>query len=199
MLKAAMGQIFPRSYEPMLLNSPPLTRQARLVPAFGGKTTIALVPAYSDIRKNIYTSLVGAALAQSIDEVLYYSQGLGKFPATARCKRIAYSGHAKHLKLLHDIDAIVNVTTIDCHPMVDLEAVAAGAMTITGRLFLDALREHPYTKLSEIENPFDVRAISNRLDSLKSIGSGELAAITGDYVQQLVAISQDRYREFLDL
>jgi hypothetical protein len=199
MMKAGMGQVFPKSYEPMLLNSPPLTGQTRLVPAFAGKTAIALVPAYSDIRKNLHSSLVGAALSQSIDEVLYYSKVHGKVPAMARCKRIEYTGHAKHLKLLHDIDVTVNVTTIDCHPMVDLEALAAGAMAITGPLFLDALEKHPYTKLSQVDNPFNVKGISDRLDALKDIKSDELALIIGDYIEQLVSISQARYCEFLEL
>jgi hypothetical protein len=72
-------------------------------------------------------------------------------------------------------------------------------MAVTGPLFLDALGEHPYTKLSQIDNPFDVRGIGGRLDALRDIAKGELAAIVEDYVQQLVSISQSRYCEFLEL
>ena len=56
MMKAGMGMVFPRTYEPMLLNCPPLTNRHRLVPAFAGKHKIALVSAFPDIRKNLHSS-----------------------------------------------------------------------------------------------------------------------------------------------
>ena len=55
MMKAGMGMVFPRTYEPMLLNCPPLTNRHRLVPAFAGKHKIALVSAFPDIRKNLHS------------------------------------------------------------------------------------------------------------------------------------------------
>jgi hypothetical protein len=200
MLKAGMGDILPRSFEPMLLNSPPVTGHVRLVPAFAGTHSVALVPAYTDIRKNLHSSLVGTALSRSIDDVLYYGHIRGAaLPALARCKRIEYAGHDKHLAFLHDVDVMVNVTTIDCHPMVDLEAIAAGAMALTGPLFLDALEDHPFTKLSTMENPFDVREIATRLDHLKAMDNTELNTIISDYTKKLSAVSRERYITFLDL
>ncbi len=200
MLKGGMEDIFPSTYEPMLLNSPPITGRGRLLPAFAGEHTIALVPAFTDIRKNLHTSLVGAALSCSINEVLHYANVRGAIPLLKRrCRRIPYTGHDRHLAFLHDVDVSVNVTTIDCHPMVDLEALAAGAMVVTSRLFLDALEKHPFTTLSTIENTFSAKDISNRLDYLRTMGNGELKGIIANYVEQLTAVSRERYGEFLEL
>jgi hypothetical protein len=199
MMKSGMGMVFPRSYEPMLLNCAPLTNRRRLVPAFTGKRKIALVPAFPDIRKNLHSSLVGAAFSNSIQEILYYGKIHGRMPATARCKRVLYAGHHNHVAFLHDIDVSVNVTTIDCHPMVDMEAVGAGAMVLSGPLFLDALTQHPFTTLSVISNPFDVREIGKRLDYLSAMNNAELQEIISNYSSEVTRISRERYAEFLHL
>jgi len=199
MMKSGMGMVFPRAYEPMLLNCPPLTNRHRLVPAFTGDRKIALVPAFPDIRKNLHSSLLGAALSSSIQEILYYGKIHGRMPETARCRRVSYTGHHNHIAFLHDIDVSVNVTTIDCHPMVDMEALGAGAMALSGPLFLDALTEHPYTALSVIANPFNVREIGRRLDYLSSMNNAELQEIISDYASEVTRISRKRYSEFLNL
>ncbi|MBY0561637.1 polysaccharide pyruvyl transferase family protein [Hyphomicrobium sp.] len=199
MMKSGMGMVFPRSYEPMLLNCPPSTNRRRLVPAFSGNHKIALVPAFPDIRKNLHTSLLGAALSSSIQEILHYGKIHGGMPETARCKRVLYAGHHNHIAFLHDIDVSVNVTTIDCHPMVDMEALGAGAMALSGPLFLDALTEHPFTALSVIANPFNVREIGKRLDYLSSMNNSELQAIMSDYAAEITRVSRMRYAEFLNL
>ncbi|SFV30004.1 polysaccharide pyruvyl transferase family protein [Hyphomicrobium facile] len=199
MMKSGMGMVFPRAYEPMLLNCPPSTNRRRLVPAFAGNRKIALVPAFPDIRKNLHSSLLGAALSSSIQEILHYGKILGTMPETARCKKVLYAGHHNHIAFLHDIDVSVNVTTIDCHPMVDMEALGAGAMVLSGPLFLDALTEHPFTALSVIANPFNVREIGKRLDYLSSMNNPELQAIMSDYASEITRVSKKRYAEFLNL
>ena len=199
MLKFGMGDVFPNSYEPILLNSPPKTNKHRISPAFGGKSRRVLVPAFPDIRKNLHTNLVGAALSRLIDEVLYYARVQTIVPLTEKCTRIDYFGHDKHVEFLHLVDATINVTLIDCHPMVDLEALGAGAFALTGRLFLDALENHPFSKLSQIENPFDARGIGARLEYICAMNNIELQCVMEDYVEKLTQLSQDRYAEFLNL
>lgn len=199
MMKSGMGMVFPRAYEPMLLNCPPITNRRRLIPAFSANRKIALVPAFPDIRKNLHSSLLGAALSSSIEEILYYGKLHGGMPEIARCKRVPYTGHHNHIAFLHDIDVSVNVTTIDCHPMVDMEALGAGAMVLSGPLFLDALTAHPFTALSVIANPFNVREIGKRLDFLSSMDNPELQAIMSDYASEITRVSRERYAEFLNL
>jgi hypothetical protein len=199
MMKAGMGDIFPRSYEPVLLNSPPITGRSRLIAAFGSDHAVALVPAHTDIHKNIHTSLTGAALSDAIDDVLYFGKVRGRISAIERCKRIKYRGHTKYLDMLHDIDVVVNVTAIDCHPMVEMEALGAGAMALTGPRFLDALQKHPFTRLSTIDNPFSVKDIRDRLGVLRAMDNTELQEMMSRYTAELTSISHNRYSEFLEI
>lgn len=83
--------------------------------------------------------------------------------------------------------------------MVDMEALGAGAMALSGPLFLDALTEHPFTVLSAIANPFNVREIGKRLDHLSSMNNPELQAIISDYAREITRVSRKRYAEFLNL
>jgi hypothetical protein len=199
MIKSGMDAVFPRSFVPMLLNSPPITGRGRVIPAFASGRKVALVPAHTDIRKNLHSSLLGAALADRIDDVLFYGKIRSVIPVTKRCKRIKYRDHDHHIALLHEIDVTVNVTTIDCHPMVDLEALGAGGVSLSGPLFLDALQTHPYTALSVIENPFSVNDIRDRLVRLCQMNNSELNEIIADYTAALSKISLERYKTFLEI
>lgn len=199
MLKADMGMVFPRAYEPMLLNCAPVTDRRRLVPAFAGQRRIALVAAYPNMHKNVHSNLVGAALSNSIHEIFHYSEIRGTIPIISRCKQIPYNGHHQHISFLHEIDVNMNITTIDCHPMVDMEALGAGAMVLSGPLFLDALTKHPFTTLSVIANPFNVREIAKRLDYLSAMNNAELQEIISNYSSEVTSISRERYAEFLHL
>ena len=198
MLKAGMRAIFPNSFEPMLVNCPPILKSGRISPPFSSRPTIALVPGYVEIRKNVHTSIIGCALS-SIESVLHYGRIRGDLAVLSRCKRIAYEDHDRHLMLLTQVDATVNVSVIDCHPMVEMEALAAGAMSVTGPLHLDTLQAHPYTKLSVIENPFDVEEIASRLDFLRQVKATEVADIVDDYRRAIRLVSMERYAEFLEI
>jgi hypothetical protein len=198
MLKAGMDSIFANAFRPMLVNGPPVLQSGRISPPFTTRTATALVPGYVDIRKNVHTSMIGCARS-SIESVLHYGRIRGEFPILSRCKRVAYKDHDQHLMLLTQIDVTVNVSVIDCHPMVEMEALAAGAMSVTGPLYLDALQQHPYTKLSVIHNPFDVEEIASRLNFLRQVKATELAGIVDDYRRAIRMLSLERYAEFLEL
>jgi hypothetical protein len=199
MLKAGMDSVFPNAFGPLLCNSPPVLARERSVPAFQSSRKIALVSAAPDIRKNIYTSLMGASLSRSLSDVLHYCKVKAPISTLSRARRVIYGGHEKHLTLLQNVDVSVNVTAIDCHPMVDLEAIGAGAFPITGPLFLDTLTDHPFTKLSEVTNPFDVVGIANRIDLIISMKPSEIQGIMADYEKRLATVSLQRYAEFLEL
>jgi hypothetical protein len=199
MLKFGMEAVFPRGFRPMLVNSPPVTGRRRLVPAFGSARHLALVPAFPDIRKNLYSSLLGAAMSERINRVLYYADIQNIIPALQRCERTLYRNHDAHMSLLHDVDVVVNVTAIDCHPMVDLEALGAGSMALSGPIYLDTLEAHPYTRMSVISNPFSVSEICQRLNYLASMDNSELNEILLDYASAISSVSRSRYEEFLEL
>jgi hypothetical protein len=196
MLKAGMECVFPNAFRPMLFNSVPYVTTKRLCPPFAEGAAVALVPAHTDIWKNLHTSLVGAALS-SIETVFHYGKVRGNISVLKRCRRVRYDGHERHLSLLSQVDVAVNVTVIDCHPMVPLESLAAGAPCVTGPLFLDALQDHPYTIATTVSNPFDVKGMAWRLNSLRMMNSSELIQIIDDYRAATRKLSLERYMEFL--
>lgn len=195
-LKAGNESLFPASFEKILLNQPPKL-PPRAAPLYIGESNTILVPAFNDIRKNLYASVLGSSLGNPNGKVLYYS--IADFPPipSGNTRKINYFGHSSHLNLLRQIDLVVNVTLIDCHPMVDVEALGAGTPSLTGPLWLDALRDHPYTKLTEVNNPFDLREIAIKVEYIFSISSDEISAIIADYSDVLRKISTERYKEFL--
>jgi hypothetical protein len=199
MIKAGMGDVIDGFFAPMLVNSAPVMSGQRIVPAFASAQATGLVASDTDIRKNAHTSLLGAARSKSLTDVFYYGNIRGLDSLISRCSRIRYLGHDAHLKRLLEIDVVINVSVIDCHPMVGLEALAAGAVDLSGPLFLDALEDHPYKKLTTITNPFDVREIASRIDIIPEISNSELQSMMADYRSRLSAISLSRYLEFLEL
>jgi hypothetical protein len=200
-LKAGTTDMFDRAFSPMLLNQPPnMGDFNRLSPAFeSGRRTVALVPAFPDIRKNLHTNLAACALSLDIDVVNYYAKITVLPTVSDKYRKLRYLGHDRHLQSLATTDVTVNVTLIDCHPMVDLESLASETPTITGPLFLDGLQDHPYTILTEVENPFDVRMIQEALHTLKSMSGNELVDIMRDYTASLRRLSAERYALFLDI
>ena len=199
MIKAGMGDVLDGFFAPMLVNSAPVMNDQRIVPAFASAQKSGLVAAEIDIRKNPHTSLLGATRSKSLTDVFYYGNIRGLDFLISRCRRIRYLGHDAHLKRLLEIDVLINVSVIDCHPMVGLEALAAGAVDLSGPLFLDVLEDHPYKKLTTIANPFDVREIASRIDIIPEISNSELQSMMADYRSRLSAISLSRYLEFLEL
>jgi hypothetical protein len=199
MMKAGMEKIFTNGFRPMLVNRAPDLPRSRLVAPFAGDRVIALVPAHTDIRKNLHTNLVACATSEHISDVFYYASLAATPSILARCRQVSYSGHEGHLALLSGIDICVNVTVVDCHPMVDLEALGAGAMALSGPLNLDVLEEHEFTQLSTIQNPFSVEEIVERINRLAAMPKTEISAIIEDYKAKLNKICLSRYVEFLGL
>lgn len=196
-LKAGEVGLFPGSFKKLLLNQPPALKKRRLESPFAGETPTALVPAFNDIRKNVYANLIGCAYATRLKRTLYFADVIRLPVFNETMVHTTYSGHHANFDLLSQTDVVVNATLIDCHPMVDLEALGAGTPAITGPLHLDALKDHAYTAMSEVENPLDPTLIAESIDRVAQMPPGEIDDILADYTGQLRAISIARYGEFL--
>lgn len=198
-LKASQSEVLANAYLPMLPNVVPDNPQNRISAPFSGEHVKALVPGTIDIRKNTFTNFQAAISSQNINTVLHYNKFDWPIIDSRKLKRVVYQGTDAHLALLCDIDICLNVTLIDCLPMVDLEALSAGTPTITGPLFRDFLADHPYAQLTEVDNPSDLSMIRDRIRIISSVPKSELAEMMNDYRLSLIDISQMRYEEFLDL
>jgi len=200
MLKANASVIFPNPYIPMLLNRVPLTKMRREKPPFSNPPYVALVPAAMDVRKNNYASMIASCMSSEIGSVFHYCALTFKHASfETKTKKIDYRGREQHFRLLNEVDLCVNATVVDCHPMVDLEAIANQVMCISGPLNLDCLHEHPYLRAVSVSNPYDFTEICRRISYVASIPAAEAAGIIDDFGKCVNGISLERYSEFLDL
>jgi hypothetical protein len=103
------------------------------------------------------------------------------------------------LELMATMDLVLNVTTIDCHPMVDLEALAVGTPSVRGPLFLDGLEDHPYVGLTSVDNPMSVEDVARCIRNVLERDESELRGLMNDYTENLRDLSMNRYREFLEI
>lgn len=103
------------------------------------------------------------------------------------------------LDTMRSVDLISNVSIVDCHPMVDQEALAVRVPCLRGPLFLDALEDHPYVRATEVPNPLSVHEISTAMTRVFDIDPSEMEGMIVDYAQGIRAVSLDRYVEFLEL
>jgi hypothetical protein len=202
-LKAGSAALIPRArcYEPMLLNPPPRVPDElrRRAPAFKLGEGTALISGWSDYRKNIYANALAAELSDAITETyMYASWDEVSSRRFAKRKHIRYGGADAHFAMMSSVDVSLNATLIDCHPMVDLEALSVGTPIVIGPLFLDALERHPITELCTVDNPLSPADIALAINRVRSAAS-EFEDLSRDYCEIVKALSAQRYGEFLEL
>jgi hypothetical protein len=83
--------------------------------------------------------------------------------------------------------------------MVNLEAQTMGRPCLRGNLFLDALEEHPYVRLTNIADVSSVDEIVDAIETVASVPQSELRDIVADYQAKSDDVSRSRYLEFLEL
>lgn len=103
------------------------------------------------------------------------------------------------LETMRSADLLSNVSIVDCHPMVDQEALAVGVPCLRGPLFLDALEDHPYVRATQIANPLSVADVSTGMSRVFDIPRDEMKGMIEDYAHKIRAVSFERYVEFLEL
>jgi hypothetical protein len=189
-----------RDYRPQLLNLPPRW-EATPTPGFRPRgKRVALAPSWNDLRKNLATNVLAAECSPWIGEtrVIAESFALPRW-LTAKLVRQRKLDYRSMISTMAASDLVLNVTTIDCHPMVDLEALTSGTPCIRGPLFLDGLDDHPYIELTAVANPMSVEDVTQRVDAVMAMDFRELRACMADYAARLKDIALSRYADFLEL
>ncbi|AKJ30630.1 class I SAM-dependent methyltransferase [Caldimonas brevitalea] len=194
------GLAGPLNFAPQLLNPPP-----RLGQAFGARSgresgVRVLAPSWNLFHKNLSANVVGAGLTDQVSEIWVTAKDV-YLPRWLKpsLKFVGQRQGDAMLALMAAADVVMNVSVVDCHPMVDLEALALGTPALRGPLFLDALEDHAYSRLTTVHNPLSLDDISNRLSAVIQMNGSELAGIMDDYKSRLTALSLDRYADFADL
>lgn len=182
-----------------LLNMPPnVPERPRMPPGRGGR--VAFAPSWNLLHKNLTTNVLGAVEAACIDQVWVLAEDFALPPDLHRkVKVLAKLDGMKMLETMRLADIVLNASIVDCHPMVELEALAVRTPAIRGRLWLDALEDHPYVRLTEVHDPLSIRAVAERISAVCAVPRSELDAMMDDYARRLIAISAERYAEFVEL
>ena len=160
----------------------------------------AIIPGWGHWRKNIIANAMGAALSPGIAEIWAYARDLTLPEALAKPLRFKrYEGRESGLRTTAAAELCLNVSLVDCHPMVNLEAQALGRPCLRGPLFLDALEDHPYVRLTEVRDVSAIAEIRDRVDAVLAVPPAERRELIGDYQRASDAVAFQRYREFLEL
>jgi SAM-dependent methyltransferase len=188
-------------WAPQLLNMPPRlpvsasTTSGRTVRKAG---QVVLSPSWNLVHKNIFTNVAAALQARGVDRVWVLAADITlPGPEGARIDVLPTLDQAAMLETMRLADIVTNVSLVDCHPMVELEALAVRTPCVRGRLFLDALEDHPYVRLTEVDNALSVDSIRERIEALVDTPRDEIDSLMADYHHQLVRVSAERYLDFL--
>lgn len=195
-MKSDHDVLVSNSHAPLLLNLTPLVGET----GQQKKHAIAFIPGSSDWRKNLHSNALGAALSPSITKVIHYSRSINlPAPFDRKLEHADFIDRQSTLRLMSFARATLNVSLVECHPMVALESEAVSTPCLRARLNLDTLEDHPYVKLVEVHDFASPREISKVLDRVLAVPQHELQSMIADYSAQMNGVAIHRYQEFLDL
>ena len=190
-----------RLYKPMLFNLSPRIEKlgfAEETPHAGPDR--ALIPGWSGWRKNIHTNALGAALSNQVKEVWAFGSDLTlPEPLAPKIRIIPFQGREQTFQLMAVAALVMNVSLVDCHPMVQVESQTLGRACLRGPLFLDALEDHPYVALTMVRDPTSVMEIKEVVERVLAVPAEERSELARDYQRQSDTVAISRYREFLEL
>jgi hypothetical protein len=181
---------------PMLFNPAPLVDLAQ---GGGGRLKdTAFLPGTESWRKNLHANAFGAAQNSRIRKVMHYAQDITlPNPLQRKLKRAAYAGRDETFSLMARVGITLNVSLVECHPMVGLESEACGTACLRGPLHLGYGEDHTYVRLVEVANPLSTSQISQAIDRVLDIPAQERTEIVQDYTAMMNKAALGRYREFL--
>lgn len=186
-------------YSPLLLNMSPLLepKTADLLRKCARKP-VGFLPGWGVLHKNLYVSAIAAASTSCLEEVWFFSSELDlPLDMDKKLRKLAPSTRDDTFILYSSVSVTLNVSIIDCHPMVNLESQAVRTPCLRGPLFLDALDDHEYVKLTMVNNTNSIRDISERISHVVSVDKIEMAEMIEDYQKRCDLVAIDRYCEYL--
>jgi SAM-dependent methyltransferase len=194
------GIIGPRAFSPQLLNVVPNLASSSLKKAGKPSQIIVFSPSWNLLHKNLITNLLAAQVNPEVTEFWSMAKDLSLGRGLSTKLKVLSPRHGRDmLETMRQADIVANVSIIDCHPMVDQEALAVGTPCLRGPLFLDALEDHAYVRATQVTNPLSIDDISDTISRVLHIGRSEMAGMMADYALEVRKISFARYAEFLEL
>lgn len=200
-IRRGMGKSVGQLHYPLqLLNLYPNLPASSIRLPIRGEGAVAFIPSWNDIRKNLAGNIIAAASNNRIEKIFIYAKNMHLSDQfTTKVNIVEERDMEGTLTLMQASDLILNATVIDCHPMVDLEALAVGTPTIRGPLFLDVLEDHEYSQFVTVQNPLNTQDIDEAIDRVLGGNLTQLKMAMADFKLKLKNISIQRYAEFLEL
>lgn len=195
LMRKGMHLLHPSAVPYLTPNMLPKLETKRAIPALTREKLLCLFAGWT--WKNMYSNLVAATASPRVGRVLSYNRASLPIPLSAKLDTLNYGTREHHFSVMAESDLVLNVTLVDCHPMIEMEALAVGTPVLRGQLDLDFGREHPFEKLMTVNSPLNPSAIKDRLEIVAGVPPAEMAAIVADYGRLVVETSFARYGEFL--
>lgn len=187
-----------QSFVPMLLNSSPVVPFKFKIESQSGKSVC--LPGTDTWLKNLHCNALGAALSPSVEKVIHYAKAVElPHPYGRKLSHLNFVDRSSTLRLMAMCMCTLNVSLVECHPMVNLESEAVGTPCLRGPLNLDALEDHPYVGLVNVVDPTNPYQIRDAINRVCAVQRSELRDMISNYLAELNRISLVRYREFLEL
>lgn len=183
---------------PHVLFNAPLRMEAKKACARISENGIALVPMTAAMGKNLYTNIIAAAVSEKIKIIKTYNgNDLMQLCGGKTVRFLRHDGMEGHLQVLKKCAISLNVTCVDCQPMVDLEALSAGTPAITGPLFLENHFKSDYPRITTVQNPLSSEEIVKAIGRLDAIPTTELCEMMLEYKTELLQKHIESYGNFL--
>lgn len=189
------------AWVPQIYNMPPNYRPISLGAARRrpdrGATVFA--PSWNLVHKNLFTNVAAAASTPEVGSIWLLADDFQlPYPVDKELKKLPKLDQKGMMDAMSLCDVVMNASIVDCHPMVELEALAAGTPAIRGRLGMDALDDHPYVQLTQVGDPLNVADVRSTLQRVLRVPTSELQEMMTDYSRAMVQLSFERYSEFLE-
>lgn len=185
----------------LLVNSfPKIKRESRIKRDY----SIGFIPLTRGLRKNMQANHLGLIRSDNYTKIIS-SISDSCFINTVDDSKVEYLGFiSPHIvsKLLMKAGLVMNVTLVECQPMVFNEACAAGVPCLTGPLFLPFAAKHELRGLTEIREADNVKKITQYADNIYGLWKADakgLTQICHDYVDTVRRLSIESYAEAINI
>jgi hypothetical protein len=185
-------------FRPMLLNiSPKLPATSKVQKE--EKYTV-FIPGWGNWIKNVFGSALGAASNSKVAKIWVFAKDL-ELPGSLNNKlqQLMPREREATFTLYQRAQLTLNISLVDCHPMVNVESQTVGTPCLRSNLHLDCHEDHPYIGIVNVNNNNSTQAIKDGIERVQAVPTAEMRDMIFDYQKLIDLISLDRYKEFLEI
>jgi len=188
------------AWVPQIYNMPPRYSRREQQRQRRRDGAVVFAPSWNLVHKNLFTNIAAAVATPAVGEVWTLAEEFKLPYATDKpIKHLPKLDQVQMLETMELSDLVTNASIVDCHPMVELEALAAGTPAVRGRLGLDALEDHPYVRLTQVSDPLSIEDVRQAMIRILEMQEKELQGMMSSYSKSLIELSFARYSDLLDI